>query len=610
MLKSATYIDSHISVQDPFFDSLVSACRKPGISFTPAESISIDTFIDKCGEDIVQLSQKIKEIREHIFHSCFKMAKHYSRILERKNQIKIAQSLSAPVRSVPQEILEVIFKMCVASDRSDIMDSRRAPLLLCQICHAWREIAMSNPSLWTSPTFALGPRRLKSVSNYVNFTQFVMERIQTKPLDLRITGLEAEPQSTPLGRIDYLKAFSPAQPRTLAQRIQFLQAFLPLFSRSKVLRLVVNKDWYAALQQFQLKELVFQNLESVSLFITNSERKPFGSLSLFNIAPILSRFSLTLNNPSDLKNCIVRPSQLSEFSFRLARKSSHSIAAALPTLHAFLSDCTNLQFIAINWIVGDTWQTIPDIERSETPLILESVEKLSVTANLVGNMDVLLQDFIFPNLTHFHFEVPHYACEVLYSGSPLTTCSGYVTMPVLSQISSSLTHLTLLRVSIADYNLLPIFRSFPSLTYLKILNLQFIDPEWHGITSIESASQLVQFLIDTTAHYPENPHLLLLPRLSHLHLYHPKRPSDFDALVAMYAKVVKIRSEMNRAKMDNVMSSSGSFFSLGLSFCEEYCTLSDISRILTTIGAQKPLSDVYYEILDTFDGTNTHKVYS
>ncbi|KAF8878465.1 hypothetical protein CPB84DRAFT_329404 [Gymnopilus junonius] len=102
------------------------------------------------------------------------------------------------IRSLSAEILGNIFEMCIIGDRENTMNSGRAPLLLCQICHAWRNIAINKPSLWTSSTIDLRPRRLNSVLNYTNFAHIIMQRIQKKSLALRfaVAGVQVKYPST------------------------------------------------------------------------------------------------------------------------------------------------------------------------------------------------------------------------------------------------------------------------------------------------------------------------------------------------------------------------------------------------------------------------------
>ena len=58
-------------------------------------------------------------------------------------------TILAPVRRLPMDVLGVIFINCLAAHRNPIMSASEAPILLTQICRDWRSIAFSIPRLWS-----------------------------------------------------------------------------------------------------------------------------------------------------------------------------------------------------------------------------------------------------------------------------------------------------------------------------------------------------------------------------------------------------------------------------------------------------------------------------
>ncbi|OJA10180.1 hypothetical protein AZE42_01817 [Rhizopogon vesiculosus] len=56
----------------------------------------------------------------------------------------------SPMRFLPTQILQRIFKACIPDDRYVTPDIQSAPLLLCQICRRWREVAEASSELWSS----------------------------------------------------------------------------------------------------------------------------------------------------------------------------------------------------------------------------------------------------------------------------------------------------------------------------------------------------------------------------------------------------------------------------------------------------------------------------
>ncbi|KAJ7807114.1 hypothetical protein B0H13DRAFT_590108 [Mycena leptocephala] len=59
-------------------------------------------------------------------------------------------ALVSPARRLPEDVISAIFIACVSSTSNATLDSETAPLLLCQVCSAWRRVALSTPQLWTS----------------------------------------------------------------------------------------------------------------------------------------------------------------------------------------------------------------------------------------------------------------------------------------------------------------------------------------------------------------------------------------------------------------------------------------------------------------------------
>ncbi|KAJ7140698.1 hypothetical protein C8R44DRAFT_236955 [Mycena epipterygia] len=59
-------------------------------------------------------------------------------------------SLVSPARRLPSDVVRAIFTASLPSTRNSAMTAEDSPLLLGQICSAWRELALSTPRLWSS----------------------------------------------------------------------------------------------------------------------------------------------------------------------------------------------------------------------------------------------------------------------------------------------------------------------------------------------------------------------------------------------------------------------------------------------------------------------------
>lgn len=60
------------------------------------------------------------------------------------------RNLTAPLRRIPQEILQEIFIHCLPVHHNAVMSCHEAPLLLGRVCSQWRSVAFSTPRLWSS----------------------------------------------------------------------------------------------------------------------------------------------------------------------------------------------------------------------------------------------------------------------------------------------------------------------------------------------------------------------------------------------------------------------------------------------------------------------------
>lgn len=100
------------------------------------ELLIIDSMVDSLQAEIEAIRSRISLQRE-------KRIVVQARILTNRARI-------SPVKFLPTEILQHIFKACLPTDRYIIPHTRSAPLLLGQICRRWRGVAEATPELWSS----------------------------------------------------------------------------------------------------------------------------------------------------------------------------------------------------------------------------------------------------------------------------------------------------------------------------------------------------------------------------------------------------------------------------------------------------------------------------
>ncbi|KAJ7236201.1 hypothetical protein C8J57DRAFT_1571064, partial [Mycena rebaudengoi] len=77
--------------------------------------------------------------------------KHIDALKKEEAELKAGLALvTYPVLTLPVEITSSIFLHCLPSHGRVIPSPSSAPLLLAQICHHWREVALSTGELWSS----------------------------------------------------------------------------------------------------------------------------------------------------------------------------------------------------------------------------------------------------------------------------------------------------------------------------------------------------------------------------------------------------------------------------------------------------------------------------
>ncbi|KAJ6466314.1 hypothetical protein C8R45DRAFT_1021265 [Mycena sanguinolenta] len=122
------------------------------------------------------------------------------RDLERASRDAL-RSLTAPIRTLPVELLAEIFLLSIREPESGYIHSKhlhiRDAFCVSHVCRQWRQIANSTPRLWTGPIrvdFHQGPGE-----NYVDGLETWFARSAPPTVPISITGLEYGTQFTESG---------------------------------------------------------------------------------------------------------------------------------------------------------------------------------------------------------------------------------------------------------------------------------------------------------------------------------------------------------------------------------------------------------------------------
>ncbi|KAF8629914.1 hypothetical protein AX15_003192 [Amanita polypyramis BW_CC] len=96
-------------------------------------------------------------------------------------------ALVFPIHRLPREILAEIFIKCLPDAKLETLWTSKsfAPILLCNICSSWRELAVATPHLWSTLGISIRDSALDKLTA-VHVTNKWLERSGTLPLTLRL----------------------------------------------------------------------------------------------------------------------------------------------------------------------------------------------------------------------------------------------------------------------------------------------------------------------------------------------------------------------------------------------------------------------------------------
>ncbi|KAJ7101333.1 hypothetical protein B0H15DRAFT_408902 [Mycena belliarum] len=95
-------------------------------------------------------------------------------------------AMISQARRLPDDIVREIFANCLPSHRNSIVSSDEAPLLLCQVCRPWREIALTTPRLWSSLHIVLPKKPLIHLQVLTQIVSEWLDRSGVLPLSLSV----------------------------------------------------------------------------------------------------------------------------------------------------------------------------------------------------------------------------------------------------------------------------------------------------------------------------------------------------------------------------------------------------------------------------------------
>ncbi|KAJ7064650.1 hypothetical protein C8F01DRAFT_771255 [Mycena amicta] len=141
--------------------------------------MSLSTICANCGLSTSHPVSSFADTERHLLRSRLsQLASLIDTLTEEQQRLQLASdAIVYPVLSLPPEITTEIFKFCLESPTS--LSRHKAPLLLTQVCQAWRELVIGTPELWQSAQF--------TISHRVEFIEAWMSRTGLAPVDFTLS---------------------------------------------------------------------------------------------------------------------------------------------------------------------------------------------------------------------------------------------------------------------------------------------------------------------------------------------------------------------------------------------------------------------------------------
>ncbi|KAK7038174.1 hypothetical protein R3P38DRAFT_539183 [Favolaschia claudopus] len=348
-------------------------------------------------------------------------------------------ALSRRVLALPLEVLAEIFEHCLPAVEFVSPDPATAPLVLCDVCHHWRVVALTTPMLWSSLSIDMEFLDETHWDAYVYLYQTWLSRAQQAPLTLSIQNL------------------------ALLRHSQYLHPVLQAIAR-------MSAQW---------RTIEFDPTEDDTqlLFLNEEATSPH--------FPLLEKVSY-INTESDWQSTLA--SRLSNAP-RLRELCTNSFPLTLPedfpwaqintfeTRHATLSSCFYVLDRAVNLVQGTFRIWIDDVDAVPTSVAtLDHLEALSIDASPHDDEPFFIPTQATPLSVLRHLKTPALK-HLILRHDPFEPHPADIS-PFFSWQSRSaaqLQSLELCRVPASGDTLISCLKVVPSLTQLRLRFLHNVD---------------------------------------------------------------------------------------------------------------------------------------
>lgn len=416
----ATFFCAHDAYYNAFYstEQPTSVCRHCGIALTGTTSVPPSPIPQLLGSNAVPSGDQcqfihsainvatvdVRRLEEEIRHVGTVLAQLQGERQALEEFVDTHQAFLTPARRVYPEIWAEIFKCCSRGSRhrrfpevADSFNPREGPLVLAQVCSAWRRIAVATPQLWTT---------IRLIYNEYNVSQRALVRMwiqRSGGLPLTVAIIETKsPKTYP--SLDWSGDETLYDLCSSSRRWRNLFLMLP----------ASDLPWKG------LKS-IHHELPSLQSLVVNTSRgsnPPDFLVDLFEEAPLLRSISFDYGTSLSMVN--VPLEQITHLEFNLHRNTPASIYSCLAALDLVpcLQECT--------FHIGacEPWTVLPTVHHSQLRSLAVIAEPLR--DNTQKGLARFFNNLFVPNLKSLVLhsvandrQWDHYATGHFLSRTPL-----------------------------------------------------------------------------------------------------------------------------------------------------------------------------------------------
>ncbi|KAJ7893247.1 hypothetical protein B0H13DRAFT_2665509 [Mycena leptocephala] len=435
---------------------------------------------------------------------------------------------------LPEDVVCEIFIACTSTENPG-MSARGSPLLLCQICHAWRRVALSTPQLWASIHISVStssdiPRLSELITSWLLRSGSLPLSIS---LEYHITNGVKRVDCDVSPILTSLTAFS--------RRWKNIRMILPTF------------DSFAPLSHLPTAELPILHSVSVSRLLPDHipSLSPWGFLSFVAATRVRSA-----SIPTGYKLSTLSLPWTHLLYLKITNEFDHlPFAEPPPTLRdviSILRQCSALETCTLDITIVATGPD-PTLET----VFLPNLWHLELSLKSARSLETLFLVLVIPNLRSLILSAPH-------SNGPPPLC---LFLPSIERLSLRVTNL-------ASHELVQRLQRLPLLSELALYGEPVLPAKLDGRQDLGFLAPLAP---------TSGP--LLCPNLSRLSLFELDGLSDAALLAFIQTKMgptsgkvprlTHFTAYLQRAMECDILQPLQPLIAGGLHVSLNYCSLSE-----------------------------------